>query len=324
MIDALLIANHDWANTGFRFSRSMRMMGINALMIKAEPHPFMYPEQAIVHPELKGEQSSLPHVKDLIESAKVVHFIASSSIELDPIPGKKYVVQHGGSVYRFHSAEINKYFNKFCDATIIQCPDLLGLGAKNETLIYYPVDTELIQPVFEPLSDRVLIGHFPSNPVVKGTERIIRIIKELEEDPTVRDKFEYIGLRDTGKLYHVTWWNNIRRMSECDILVETCNDELRDKPYGEWGNTALEGAALGKIVITNSIHKHHYDREYGDCALEIANTRKELKEALKKWICASHSEREEKRKQTREWAHAKHGMKATGERILNKVYRSLL
>lgn len=324
MLDALLIAQHDWANTGFRFSRCMRMVGINALMIKAEYHAFMYPEQAIVHPGLNGLQADMPSVPELMDSAKVIHLIASSRVDAPPIPGKKYVVQHGGSIYRFKHYEINNYFNKFCDAAIIQCPDLLGLGAHNETLIYYPVDTELIQPVYDEQSDRLLIGHFPSNPKTKGTEQIVKVIEELEADPIVRDKFEYIGLRNAKEPVHTAWVNNLRRIAACDIVIETLNEELNDKPYGEWGNTALEAAASGKIVITNSIHKHHYDAEYGDCALEIANTREVLKETIRKWILTSHLARLEKRKQTRDWAHKKHGMRATGERILQNVYGRLL
>ena len=322
MRDALLIGEYDWANTGFRFSRCMRLMGMDVLMIKSHHHPFMYPEQAIVHPEFMGLEGELPSIADLIDSSKVIHFIGSVAINTPTIIGKKYVVQHGGTIYRENHAEINQHFNGFCDAAIIQCPDLLNLGAKNEMLIYYPVDTELIQPVYRGQSDVVLIGHFPSNPAVKGTKQIVEIIKELEADDLVKDKFKYIGTRDSDN--PVSWWDNIRRMGTCDILIETLQSKLAGRNYGEWGNTALEAAALGKVVITNSIHQEHYHNEYGDCALEIANTREELKETLKKWILVSDLIRLEKRKQTRDWAHKKHGMRATGERIMEKVYRGLL
>ena len=41
-IDVLLIAKNDWANTGARFWRCLLSLGLNAVMVKGEKHPFQY------------------------------------------------------------------------------------------------------------------------------------------------------------------------------------------------------------------------------------------------------------------------------------------
>ena len=50
---------------------------------------------------------------------------------------KKVVMQHGGTTYRMGADLCNEPFNSFVDAHIIQFPSILGLGAKNEHLIYF-------------------------------------------------------------------------------------------------------------------------------------------------------------------------------------------
>lgn len=316
MLDVLMIADHDWANTGFRFSRCLRMLGLDVLMIKANYHPFMYPEQALVHPEFLGLKGDFPSIAELIDSAKVVHFVASTSINMPPITGKKYVVQHGGSIYRENHRDINEYFNQFCDAAIIQCPDLLGLGANNEHLIYYPVDTDFIQPVYERKSEKVIIGHFPSNPSVKGTEKIEGVIRKLKNSD-LGDKFEYVGSTE-----QVSWIKNLKRMAECDIIIETLQPELNGKKYGEWGNTALEAAALGKVVITNG-SKGSYQHEYGTTLmLNTVSGEDQLDETVSYFVESKLTPQH--REQTRKWVVDNHSMQATADRLWEKVYKGLL
>jgi hypothetical protein len=95
-------------------------------------------------------------------------------------------------------------------------------------------------------------------------------------------------------------------------------------PFGEWGNTALEAAALGKIVVTNSLNTDLYRAEYGDCALQIANTPEALKETLQRLISLSDGELTQLKLQSREWVENKHSMMPTGERMWDKVYRGLI
>jgi hypothetical protein len=295
------------------------MLGLNALMIKANPHPFMYPEQAIVHPSFMGvDDPRYPRIEDMVAGAKVVHFIGSTAVAgFLKREGQHVVVQHGGTIYRESHGQINDHFNQYADAAIIQCPDLLGLGAKNEHLIYYPVDTEFIQPDYKRRAEKLIIGHFPSNPDVKGTKLIEDVIFSLRNSP-LGEKFRYVG-----DCRQVSWVDNLKRMRECDVIIETCNTTLNGNKYGEWGNTALEASALGKVVITNSLSEDIYMKEYGSCTLRIANDAEQLEKTLTNVIGYSDDVLQAAKVTSRQWVELKHSMKATSERIWHKVYKHL-
>lgn len=332
-IDVLMITQNDWANTGYRFSKSLEALGLNVVFIKGSTHPYNYPAQAPIDPALSIAHCNVfpwvvrptglgaKRIKNLMNKAKVIHFIASTYIDVGiDLSDKLVVVQHGGTTYRQRPKASNNIFNKFVDATIIQCPDLLSLGSKNEHLIYYPVQTDLIVPNYERRSSKILIGHFPSNPKNKGTRDILRVVGQLEEDPKLRGRFEYIGTKETRKNGDLPWREHLERMAECDILIETLNMNQNKKKFGEWGNTAIEAAALGKIVVTNSQTRHIYKKEYGDCALNIANTKSQLESTLKRLLALSDEQVMEEKKKTRAWVVENHSMQANSKRLWEKIY----
>jgi hypothetical protein len=293
------------------------MLGLEALMFKGRSHSFLYPEQAPMHPQIYGgELGIMPPLQTIADAAEVIHFVASTYVETGiDISQKKIVVQHGGTLYRQQHEKVNEFFAEV-DASIIQCPDLLGLGAKNEHLIYYPVDTDWIRPVYEPAADKPVVGHFPSNPEVKGTAAIIETVEKLEGQ-----RHELLFAVDTTK---VPWQKHLTRMADCDIVIETCAPKQGERAYGEWGNTALEAAALGKVVVTNSIHADVYEREYGECALHIANTPEELERVLGTLLSMDYDMLQEAKEQSRAWAVKNHSMQATANRLWEKVYSGLL
>jgi len=337
LIDVLMLAKNDWANTGYRFWRCARSLGLNTIMFKGERHAFRYENQAPLHPSLTGLPVDLypvtvmaPYLEFLLAQARVVHFLASTFI-LTPgwkwSPETKVVVQHGGSTYRLAPDRSNAIFNPICDATIIQCPDLLELGAKNETLIYYPVDTDALQPQFEPrYLGKILVGHFPSDPSVKGTAEILKIVGKLEADPTVSTRFGYQGIRNVGGTAHwVPWEEQLQRVGACDVIIETVNPSIAGRKFGEWGNTALEAAAMGKIVVTNSLSVDVYKREYGgNPALHIANTPEALESCLRDLMAMPDEEIAQRKHHARDWAVKNHSMEATAKRLWERVYRPLM
>lgn len=328
MPDVLMLAVDDWANTGWRFFKCIQKLGIDILGLKGEFHRMAYPEQLPIHPILKGitgYPANVPLLKEYAKSASVVHLIASSII----FPGvdlkeKKVVIQHGGTTYRENHEAINGFFNEYTDATIIQCPDLLGLGAVNEHWIYYPVDTDFIRPKTFLNNNKLKIGHFPSNPDIKGTKTIYSVIKTLEKEYPKR--FEYIGTKDGtwGKEFIknslVHWTDNLKRLQECDIVIETLNPDINNRRFGEWGNTAIEAAAMGKIVITNCLSIDKYEKEFGECKLTIANDKKMLYNKLKVILELSDPELTEMKVRSRKWVEERHSMEATAKRIWDKVY----
>lgn len=322
----------DWANTGYRFCKCIEMLGINIIGYKGNPHNFCYPKQLAIHSSITNakylrESPIIVHTTDLanlVERAKAVHFIASTLVDTGiDLHDKKVVMQHGGTTYRLNAEANNTFLNTFVNKHIIQFPSILGLGAKNEHLIYYPVDTEFIKPDgYDRMNrDKLIIGHFPSDWTSKGTKTILNVIRKLEEDSRYKDKFEYVGLRYLDNNRRVFWYDNLERMRQCDVIIETIMPELRGKPFGEWGNTALEAAAMGKVVITNTLNMNTYRKEYGTIPLHFANNGEELKNAIIECLAF---DLKKAKKNHREWAHENHGMKATSKRIGKLIYGDLL
>jgi hypothetical protein len=123
----------------------------------------------------------------------------------------------------------------------------------------------------------------------------------------------------------VVWTEHLKRVAYCDIIIETVAMEAQGHPFGEWGNQAIEAAALGQIVITNTQSAELYKEEYGpDCALNIANNEDELQAQIMKFLSMSDDEILKEKQKTRAWAEKHHSMEATSKRLWDKIYRHLL
>jgi len=322
----LLMTYNDWSNTGWRFYKCIQTLGIQAQYFKGRKHRFGYPQQGEIHPALNKKKPvakapvtiEAPELRPLVEKAKVVHFIASTFIDTGADLSKKpVIVQHGGATYRNNFNKVNRVLNPMATSTIIQSPDLLKLGAKNEHYFCFPVDTDYIQPNFK-TNKHLKIGHFPSNSAAKGTNQILKTIKDVNLDS------HYVGKRKPGvKSEWVNWYDNLMRMSECDIIIEKAQFELKRGWSGEFGNTALEAAALGKIVITNSHIENVYHEEYGDHPLLIANNQKAFENHLHNVLSMSEKDINDLKQKTRQWAVDKHGITATAKRLQEKIYGHL-
>jgi glycosyltransferase involved in cell wall biosynthesis len=332
MMDVLILTKYDWSNTGWRFFKCLQHLGVDVLMLKGSFHPFFYPEQAPIHPLLAQSNGILfhrvPELKWLTEEAKVVHYIASTFIDTGTdFFSKKVVMQHGGKAYRQDPDALNKIYNQFADVTILQSPDLLGYGANDEQWVYYPVDTDFIQPDFKRRSKNLIIGHFPSIPHKKGTDQIVKVIEKLEKNTTLAGRFRYVGARNPDQFEKTgicMWTDNLKRMAGCDIIIETMLPEVQGHKFGEWGNTALEAAAMGKIVVTNSFSSDLYDKEFGRSALKIANNPDALGATLHLILTLSDKGIENLKEESRAWVERNHSIPATANRLFENIYSKLL
>lgn len=337
MIDVLMLTKADYSNTGYRFSKCLQLLGLKVSFYKGMNHWVKYPQQGEVIKSLRKARRvknsarstyRVPSLRPLVEEAKVIHFIASTFVDTGvDLSKKKVVVQHGGSKFRQSHARLNQIFNPVADSSIIQMPDLMGLGAKNETYISFPVDTDHLQPLFTCQDSRLLIGHFPTGVVVKGSKTILEAIKELEADPKFSNRFRYVGVKDltvSPKKKGVSWEKNLRVVQNCDVLIDACNLKQRDKTYGEWGNAAFEAAALGTIPITHSLKVKFYESIYGKCPMHIANSKDEIVRKLKHIILMNDKELLAEKKKMRRWIVEKHSLKATAKRLWNEVYCKLV
>jgi hypothetical protein len=333
-LDVLLLDNDDWANTGYRIYRCIKGMGLNCLAFKGHPHVFKYPEQMLIHPGLNnipsGQGGAIlindEDITNMMNVAKVVHFMHSNFFDTGiDFRKKRIVFQHGGALYRNNYKEINKIYNEYADATIVQMPDLMGLGAKNEHLIYFPVDTDFIEPIYEPLlKDKIIVGHWPSMWNQKGSNEIVDIIHRLHEDNEIKDRIVYIGPNSKEEQTLVIWYDQLDNYAKCDVVIDGCAPTACGHPYGEWGNTSFEIAAFGKIVITHSMQFNVYLKEYGECPMLIANSPEEVEQRLREVFSWDAETLLSRKQEIREWVVKKHSIPATTQRLWDKVYKEIL
>lgn len=310
----LVIALEDWGNSGYAYSRALQSAGHEVVAIKGKFHPFGYPEQMAV----AGDQ--IP--QETIDAADVLFVVHTIPVGVTPEDLKKkcVVVHHGGSQYRSNPDAANLFWNEYADATVIETPDLFGLGAKNETLVPTPVDTAALQPVMrEASSKRLFIGHYPSDSTKKGSETVGEVLHKLKNESALKDRFEYeIGLDQ------VTWPAQIERMRRCDVYVDVMLQELWGKPYGEYGIAAREAAALGCVVVSAHRHAEVYADQYGARSPVIpANSAEELESALRGLILSKRAEVNMKQMAMREWVNENHSYVATGRRLGAVLSRAL-
>ncbi len=147
-------------------------------------------------------------------------------------------------------------------------------------------------------------------------------MKSLEEK--YGDRFEYVGVKDDKPSGRMMWRDSLNRVRDCDIIIEAMEMKAQGKTYGEWGNAALEAAALGKIAITHSLAQDLYKKEFGSCSLNIANDPETLKETLINILSLSDKEILSMKQQTRAWVEEKHSIPVTAKRLWEKVYKDLL
>jgi hypothetical protein len=303
----LIVSRNDWANMGYKYQESLREVGVDAKAVAINVNYSCKPKHA--------EICNLSKIKNYAKSAEIIQFMHSEYLDLD-VKNKRIFVFHGGSSYRTNSILKNRIFNPIVEKSIIQTADLLGLGAKNEVWILACVDTNKIKPIYERQGDKIIVGHFPSSPIVKSSEKINEVMKELKEE------FEYIYSPK-----RIGWDQNIKRVSECDIYIDACTPILsapkspEPKIYGEWGVAALEAAALGKVVISHMLSYKKYEREFGKCGIRIANSIEDIKKHMIKLLSMTDDELLQIKKDTRLWVEKYHSYKFMGRRLKEIVYK---
>jgi uncharacterized protein involved in tolerance to divalent cations len=299
-------------------------------MIKLTKHIFNYKYQGITlnlknniisnYPNIYNIEDSENFFINLVDNFKNIWFHASQipyinkKNIIDYLLNKKYFVSHGGSSYRNNMSIVSKYFNKICEGTLIQCPDLLKGVSNSESLIYYPVDVNFIIPDFSfKNNNNLVVAHYPSSEATKGSDIIIPVLKKFE-DKIILNCTTLIGKNKS----RTDWENNLKRYKECDIYVETIKPILHNKDYGEWGNTCLEAAASGCIVLTNCTHLDLYIKNYKNIPpILICNNALELEKNIELLIKMSKEEILELKKRFRKWCEEYHNFKITGEKIKN-------
>lgn len=294
----LNICCDDYANFQHDNAKSLRAVGVNCVDVKLRPHAFGYESQSRIVNEIE--------LKNEIDSANLIQIFHSDSTLLKYCKGKRIVVYHTGTRYRQAPEKFNALFNPFVERSFIALGEFAGLGAKNETYIVGAV--EIPDTSINNFQGKLKFAHYPSNPLVKGTDNINRSIAKA----LYGNDFEY-----SCSVGQVPYKKQLERMNECNIYIEMYSYEQDGKPYGSWGITALEATAMGKIVITNHLTADVYKKTYGVMPqlLLIEKAFNEL-EGLVGWLCSLNTNQLGKiAVESYEWVNKYHSYRATGEKL---------
>lgn len=269
----------------------------------------------------KTEKSWLkrwPNLKEYFQEwADYVIFGHSNLVSDFDIKGKKVYVFHGGSKYRLDPEQTNKLFNPIVDGTIIQTPDLLNLGAKNEVWIPPPMDIDALpSPEYTRKNKtKLIVGHFFYRPErkAKGSIAIKETIDKLPKK--IKNKFKFWFPEE-----EVSWKDNIERIEKCDILIDAIQLTSRGRRYGAWGMQALEAACMGKIVLSHSYDKY-YKEVFGRCGILPINSIPQLRKTLISLSEMNSTKIMKLKKDTRRWAEKYHSFNYVGNRIKKEVFK---
>lgn len=298
------ITHDDYANFQHENANALRSIGVNCLDFKLVPHAFNY--------ESESRVVSQSEMIEEIKYADVIQIFHSDLTVLELVKlcdykNKKLIVYHTGSRYRSRPEYFNKIFNPIIYASFTDQCEFMSLGAKNLKYVATAIDCSKIKHFGHQIKEPYIIGHFPSNAEVKGTEKIKEMLsqvswhEQLFSTEIVIHKEQYI------------------RMDKCDIYIELFKPELNGKPYGCYGVTAFEAAAAGKIVITQNLNEEVYFKAYGFCPFIICNTEKDFIKEVNRLLSLSPLTLSLIQTQTYNWVSEVHNYESTGKYILDHI-----
>ncbi len=293
----LNLSSNDYANMSHENANALRSINVNCHDWTLNLHPFGYTEQSkrVSRFEI-GFKAKEYDVIQVFHSCPVIYDLVKDHPNV--------IIYHTGTRYR----EDKRFFDELFNGRKIvtdQCEFLLH----NPTFKYLAPHTTL-KPKPKP-DGKLIIGHYPSNPDVKGTKDIERMLTPFIDDFDIRI--------DETKVSHE---ENLQRVSECHIYVELFKPLLNGKPYGCFGVSAFEATALGCLVVTNNINRSAYENEYGhspfiitNCETSFVNTISGLhdREVYKVALESFHA-----------GFYAKHGLTETGLRIKQIINEQII
>jgi hypothetical protein len=280
----LNICHEDHANFSYDNCQALRSVGVDAESVKVRSHPFSY--------ALQSRLRTIDEIERMINDYDVIQIMHSS---IFPFEIKKpKVVWHTGTIYRLGYNSLNEVFKGV--KPIIALGEFAEL-CPNAEYVVGAINVDKYVPTY---TNGNKFAHYPSDTLVKGTSYIVRMFKEMEIE------LNY----STEK---VSYAEQLKRMSDCDIYVELFALTQHNRPYGSWGITALEAAALGKVVMTCHTTKQVYEQTYGDNPLIVSNDEQNFKDNLK--VLSRYRGIKELKYVTRNWVERNHSYQATGKRV---------
>lgn len=214
------------------------------------------------------------------------------------IDGKKIVCAYYGSDLR--SRGLMKELDRISDLNITSEYDHLQMHPDIH-YIFYPYSGDDLPPRIPNDSPRVRIIHSPTNRIYKGTNLILKVVKELKRNRN----FEFILLENVPRS------KVLRVKSSCDICIDQVGGKMGGTGYGKSG---LESLALGIPTITNMTED--YQKFLPENPFVVANNEKELKEKLIELI-DNRNLRDEIGKRSKEWVRKYHSYESVNAQLMN-------
>lgn len=285
----LNLSSNDYAAMSHNNALALRSLGVHVVDLTLFPHAFGYKSQSS-----RTTKSVISKIYKGYDCIQIFH----SDVQLYNIvkDHPNVVIYHTGTRYRINPKYYDREF-RYRKILTDQCEFLL-LKKMN-----YIAPHTILKPTPKATEGKLIIGHYPSNPDVKGTKAIERMLAPFLNDFDIRI--------DTKKVSHE---NNLKRVSDCHIYIELFAPTQNGKPYGCFGVSAFESTALGSVVVTNNINRKAYEDVYGHQPFLTPNTEKEFQS-----IVAGLWDRETydiSKEAMHNGFYQKHGIIETGQRIL--------
>jgi len=291
----LNISSCDYANYSHDNARALRSIGVDVVDYCTLPHTFRY--------KTASEIVELHKITSSLNSFDAVQVFHSDVRLFNLVKGhKNIVIYHTGSKYRQQPEYHDSIFKGQKIATD-QCEFLL-----RGDFFYIAPHTDL-KPRPKRKGEKLIVGHYPSLPIAKGTALIESMLKPFKKDFDIRVS--------TQKMVNQ---KHLQRVSECHIYIELFAPFQDFKPYGCFGTSAFEATAMGSLVVTNNINRSAYESVYGQHPFLIPNTERDFKEVLagltnkQNYLDAIEIHHE--------GFHDKHSIEASGYRILEIINQS--
>lgn len=236
-----ILCSSDWAGFGMNILKSLQSVNVDCIGNALTLHQFGYKEQLPV--------ITVSQINETYKDCDIVLMVHSDWELIEYMDNQTIINFATGTKYRQGYELINTKFSS--PFTLIALPEFQVL-APNPKYLVGAIETNL--PV-KPVGERLVVGHFPSNPSVKGTNDIVRVVRELQRTMD----FDFITSVD-----RVSHAENLERMNQCDVYIELMAPTQGGKPYGSFGVSCLEAGSLGKIVLTQNLNDNMlYYNTYG-------------------------------------------------------------
>jgi hypothetical protein len=283
-----ILCADDHANFAFNLSKC-----VESVAYKLNKHPFNYSEEL---PLIKLED-----IRETYKDCDVILLVHSDWELIQYLPDVTVINYATGTKYRQDYQRINTKFK--APITLIALPEFQYIAPHAKYLVG-AIDVNLPD---KELGDKLVVGHFPSNPSVKGTMDILRIVQDMNR----WHDFKFIYSTD-----RVSHEENLKRINECDIYIELLASEQGGKPYGSWGISAMEAAAMGKIVITQAINDGGiYADTYGINMLNLVKNEEGLRKTLNGLLNYKGDYIRGQQVLTKDWVRQHHSFEATGKKL---------